>query len=405
MEKILFVSNNTLTDYGLSGGDRILIELIRNWSQKYSTGLLATGECVTLLNKYHALTNVKIYLSSPKKTNFKVYSNFNYFLHAINRTFVGIKAVYKYRSELKNYTHVYSASDFYPDFLPALFLKILNPKINWVAGFYLFAPKPWQKDNPYRTSLSRLFTGFYYWLTQQLSYSIIYHFADIVCVTSDPDIKYFLSSKRNLKKLVVVRGGVDIKLSHLYLKNHRPSLKNKKFNAVFIGRLHYQKGVLMLIDIWKIICNIFPNYQLAIIGNGQLLSDIKKKIKKLKLIKNITLFGFVDGYNKYRIFQNSAIVVHPATYDSGGMATAEAMAWGLPGVSFDLEALKSYYPKGLIKTRCFDLDKFADNIIKLNTDNRLYTKYSQQAIDLIEKHWSWNSRSSDIINQIIKNSK
>ena len=139
MEKILFVSNNTLTDYGLSGGDRILIELIRNWSQKYSTGLLATGECVTLLNKYHALTNVKIYLSSPKKTNFKVYSNFNYFLHAINRTFVGIKAVYKYRSELKNYTHVYSASDFYPDFLPALFLKILNPKINWVAGFYLFA--------------------------------------------------------------------------------------------------------------------------------------------------------------------------------------------------------------------------------------------------------------------------
>ncbi|MFA6007711.1 MAG: glycosyltransferase [Candidatus Shapirobacteria bacterium] len=402
MKNILFISNNTLTDSGLSGGDRILIELVRNWSQKFPTALLATGECVTLFETYHALKKVKIFLSSPKKAKFKIYSNFNYFLHAVNRTFIGVKAVFKYRSELKKYTHIYSASDFYPDFLPALFLKILNPKITWVAGFYLFAPKPWQKNNPYRTSLGRFFTGFYYWLTQRLSYSLIYHFADIVCVTSDPDIKYFFSPKRNRNKIVVVRGGVDIKPSHLYLKKHQPSLKNKKFNAVFIGRLHYQKGVLELIDIWKKVCLKFPKYQLAMIGNGQLLPDIKKKIKKLKLSKNITLFGFVDGTKKFKIFKESAIAVHPSTYDSGGMATAEAMAWGLPGVSFDLEALLSYYPHGLIKTRCFNIDEFADNIIKLNTDEKLYSKYSKQAIDLIENHWSWDSRANDVINQIIK---
>lgn len=405
MKNILFVSNNTLTDSGLSGGDRILIELVKNWSQKYPTGLLATGECITILDRYHALKNVKIFLSSPKKSEFKVYSNFNYFLHAINRTFVGIKAAYKYRSELKDYTHVYSASDFYPDFIPALLLKLINPKLTWVAGFYLFAPKPWQKNNPYRTSLGRFFTGFFYWLTQSLSYFLINQFADIVCVTSNPDIKYFVSNKRNKNKIIVVRGGVDINPSHLYLKKHQSSFKNKKFNAVFIGRLHYQKGVLKLIDIWKKVCIKFPKYQLAIIGNGQLLPDIEKKINKLKITKNITIFGFVDGSDKFKIFQNSAIVVHPATYDSGGMATAEAMAWGLPGVSFNLEALKSYYPQGLIKTRCFNLDEFADNIIKLTTNEELYVKYSRQAIDLIENHWSWDSRSADIINQIIKNSK
>ena len=43
------------------------------------------------------------------------------------------------------------------------------------------------------------------------------------------------------------------------------------------------------------------------------------------------------------------MVVHPAIFDSGGMAAAEAMAWGLPGVSFDLPALKTYYPQGMIK--------------------------------------------------------
>jgi len=56
------------------------------------------------------------------------------------------------------------------------------------------------------------------------------------------------------------------------------------------------------------------------------------------------------------------------------MSAAEAMAWGLPGVSFDLEALKTYYPKGMIKTPCFNHDKFAANIINLLSNQSLYQK-------------------------------
>ncbi|MCX5658081.1 MAG: glycosyltransferase family 4 protein, partial [Candidatus Omnitrophica bacterium] len=214
--------------------------------------------------------------------------------------------------------------------------------------------------------------------------------------------KFFLTKNRSKNKIVVVRGGVNLAPSRKYLKNHTPSLKNKKYKAVFMGRLHHQKGVLELIDIWKKVCTKLPSSQLAMIGDGQLLSDVKKKIKKLGLSKNITLFGFVDGAEKFKIFKESSIVVHPSTYDSGGMATAEAMAWGLPGVSFDLEALRTYYPQGLIKTKCFDYDQFANNIIKLSSDDKLYLKFSRQAIDLIENHWSWDSRSQDIVDQIIK---
>ena len=51
-----------------------------------------------------------------------------------------------------------------------------------------------------------------------------------------------------------------------------------------------------------------------------------------------------------RIFKDSKIVLHAAIYDSGGMAACEAMACELPGVSFDLPALKTCYPKGMFKT-------------------------------------------------------
>jgi glycosyltransferase involved in cell wall biosynthesis len=405
MDNFLFISNNTLTDFGLSGGDRILCELIRNWSQRYSITLLGTDECINQLNYYKALKRVKCLSTAPSKKTIKSFTNTNYFFHALNRTTIGTLTLFKYWSQIKKFKYIYSASDFYPDTLPAFFIKLFHPKTIWIAGFYLFAPKPWQKNNPYKTSFSRYLTGLLYWFTQLLSYFLVYNFSDIVCVTSTPDIKHFISKKRKTNKIIVVRGGVDLKESHKYLQKNTLTLENKKYRAVFMGRLHHQKGVLILIDIWKKVCDQKPNSQLALIGDGQLLADIKKKIKKLGLNKNITLFGFVDGAKKFKIFKSSSIVVHPATYDRGGMACAEAMAWGLPGVSFDLEALKTYYPKGLIKTKCFDIDQFASNIIKLSSDKKIFSKYSRDAINLMEEQWSWNSRSLEIIKQVFKATK
>lgn len=405
MNNFLFISNNTITESGLSGGDRILAELINNWSQTYKCGLLATGECINQLNRYKVLNKVEIYQTAPLKKKIKNFNNISYFIHTIDRTFISIKSLFQYWNQIKSYKYIYSASDFYPDTIPAFLIKIFYPKIIWIGGFYLFAPKPWQKDNPYRTNISRLLTNIYYWLTQQLSYFLVYNFADIVCVTSQPDVKFFISKERKINKIVVVRGGVNLTESRKYLKKYTPTFEGKKYRTLYIGRFHHQKGTLELIDIWKKVCDKIPQAKLAMIGDGQLMPDVKAKIKKLKLSKSIDLFGFVDGIEKFKLFKQAAIAVHPATYDSGGMATAEAMAWGLPGVSFDLEALKTYYPQGLIKTKCFDIDEFAKNIIKLTSDKNLYSKQAKLAIELIEKHWSWDSRAKDVVNQIIKSSK
>ena len=93
-------------------------------------------------------------------------------------------------------------------------------------------------------------------------------------------------------------------------------------------------------------------------------------------------------------------MVHPATYDSGGMAAAEELAWGLPGVSFDLEALMTYYPKGMLKTACFDKDIFARNIISLLTNKNLYRKTAKDAHDLILESWDWNKQVENISQSI-----
>ena len=74
------------------------------------------------------------------------------------------------------------------------------------------------------------------------------------------------------------------------------------------------------------------------------------------------------------------------------------MAWGLPGISFDLEALKTYYPKGMIKTKCGNNSQFAENVMKLIGDETLYDRLSKEARNLIVDVWDWRKRAEKIYN-------
>jgi glycosyltransferase involved in cell wall biosynthesis len=220
-------------------------------------------------------------------------------------------------------------------------------------------------------------------------------FANLIFVTNDIDRKRFLN-KRGLgsDRVIVVRGGVDLKL----LRDvPQPSVRT--YDAVFAGRLHPQKGVLELIDIWRLVCRKFPDARLALIGNGDLEDKLHKRILSYGLDKSVEMLGFVDGRRKIRIFKQSKIVLHPVIYDSGGMAPAEAMACGLPGVCFDLPVLRTYYPRGMIKVPRFNLEQFAEAIIRLLTDSKLYSRMSSEAIEATNS-WDWDSKAMEFLTVI-----
>jgi glycosyltransferase involved in cell wall biosynthesis len=319
--------------------------------------------------------------------------------HIFRRTLKGIEAIRKYGKSLKRLDYIYSVSDFYPDFIPSLYAKLRQPRLKWIAGYYLFAPFPLSPESPYRGK--NFLKGLFYWLMQGPSYFLVRRLADFVFVTSEPDVKKFITARRNSDKVVVIQGGVDLAEAEKYLKSAKIiPLEKRKYDACFVGRFHYQKGVLELVEIWKEVCQKKKNARLAMIGKGPLEEEVKAKIRRFHLEKNIDLLGFKDGKEKYEIFKQSKIIVHPATYDSGGMAAAEGMAWKLPGVSLDLEALKTYYPKGMIKTERGDLRAFADNVLKLLEDPLLYCQTAAAAHKLVKDVWDWRVRAQAIYHQV-----
>lgn len=388
---IYIINNSHVSKRDMSGGEKIAMEFARRWSKLNNIFLCTSNIGMHIWDKYK-VTNIRRTKLLTLKENSSV-------LSYVFRAIFGAFKLGRVKLDQNYENIIYSASDFWPDSIPAFFMKLKNKHTKWVAGFYLFAPKPWRKDSPYKGKM--FLTGLLYYLTQLLIYWLVKRYADMVFVTSEPDVEKFVTKKRGRNKIVVIRGGVDIKPSTEYLNSGNViPFEKRKYDACFVGRFHYQKGVLKLIDIWKFVCKQKPRAKLAIIGIGPLEDRMKEKIEKLGLRENIVLLGFKDREEKYEIFKQSKIVVHPATYDSGGMAACEAMAWGLPGVSFDLKALRTYYPKGMLKTPCFDLEKFASNILTLLEDNGLYKRIRQDAISWA-REWDWQKRAEDILSKVI----
>lgn len=395
----LFIANNNIADDGLSGGDRIFIELARDWSQRMRLELVGCEEAITICRRY-GLDSLKAH-ETTKKLGIADDARLSVMmLNLVKKLAAGLRFQWQHRELLEDNPTIYSVSDFYPDFAPALLAKWLNPKCHWIAGFYLFAPPPFSSASPYKGK-NRL-KGLLYWLSQRPAYWLVNKFADRVFVTSEPDIVHFVGPHREARFVEVIRGGVSTEPVEEYqaLKKELPAMEQRKYDACFLGRFHHQKGVLILADIWAALCRSNPKARLAMIGNGELEAEVKQKFKKLGLLDQVDFFGFLDGERKFEIFRNSKVMVHPATYDSGGMACAEGMAWGLPAVGFDLQALKTYYPKGMLKAPEGDVEAFAAKIHQLLEEPELYQKLSDDAHTLVREAWDWRAQAANFHHRV-----
>lgn len=380
---------------GISGSDRIFIEFARRWqkSNRIIIYVNEEGKKMCLGQKLLAGSNLKyIVWKTPKwaKLGFTVI----YFYRITRSVFEALKISIKNNKD----TVLYSASEFWMDSLPAFILKVRFSKVNWTASWYQTAPNPIIGFAEGKREKTYNFKALLYFLAQYPIKPLISSFCNYVLVNNQLERKQF-PKLNSLDKIKVVIGAVDLEKISKWKKTHR---NNKKiYDAVFQGRFHPQKGVVELIDIWRIVVNRKSDAKMALIGDGPLMGEVEDRIEKLGLKKNIDLLGYVfDGDLKYETFARSKMVVHPALYDSGGMASAEVMAFGVPAIGFDLKAYESYYPKGMVKVEKGDIKKFAHTILKLLVNKKLRDKIAIEGMKMLKANWSWDKRADEVLRGI-----
>lgn len=107
--------------------------------------------------------------------------------------------------------------------------------------------------------------------------------------------------------------------------------ENKKI--ISVGRLEYEKGYDILIEVWKEVFEKHKDWILEIYGEGSLRKELEEKIEKLGLENSLLLKGTVSNIQEK--YLESSIYVMTSRYEGLPMVLIEAMACGLPLVSFD----------------------------------------------------------------------
>jgi glycosyltransferase involved in cell wall biosynthesis len=130
------------------------------------------------------------------------------------------------------------------------------------------------------------------------------------------------------KKMVVMPNPVYINQEDMSLENSDPTRKI----ILNVGRLSDQKDQKTLIRAFAKIADKYPEWDVRIVGEGEHRDFLHNLINELNLTTRVHLIGTTHNIaQEYKIAQ---IFAMPSKYESFGLATAEAMSFGIPAVGF-----------------------------------------------------------------------
>jgi glycosyltransferase involved in cell wall biosynthesis len=127
-------------------------------------------------------------------------------------------------------------------------------------------------------------------------------------------------------KICIIPNGID------FQKINPRRLNKKKFNALFLSRVHKKKGIYDLLISWS---KIRPkNWTLNIVGSGNrdYLNFLKKYCKASKL-NNIKFHGHLVDSKKHEIYKKSDLFILPSYSENFGNVIAEALNYRIPVVT------------------------------------------------------------------------
>ena len=176
---------------------------------------------------------------------------------------------------------------------------------------------------------------------------------------------------------------------------------SKEKEIIYVGRIEYnQKRTDRVVDIWKELEPLYPDWKLTIVGDGKDREDLQKRIDEYGL-KRVEITGFV---NPIRYYQRASILLLTSEYEGFGLVIAEAMSHGVvPVVYNSFESAKDLITdgyNGVLVERPFSVSSFTRKAQELmeNAEWHVLSQNSKIAserfsVNTIVKDWYqlWNN--------------
>lgn len=143
--------------------------------------------------------------------------------------------------------------------------------------------------------------------------------------------KFIVLTKGNLKEWKSLKNILVIPNPLSFYSSKSSALQN--YRIIAVGKQGYQKGYDRLLNAWKLVSENNPDWVLEIYGT------ILPELKLIELSQKLNIENSVRFFSPQKDIESkyleASIFVLSSRYEGFGMVLTEAMACGLPCISFD----------------------------------------------------------------------
>ncbi len=175
-----------------------------------------------------------------------------------------------------------------------------------------------------------------------------------------------------------------------------------------VGRLVEQKGFALLIDVFCRLAEVFPEWELVILGEGPLREQLTEQINQSNCKHRIFLPGSVGNVGQW--YEHADIYVMSSLFEGFPNTLIEAMSYGVPVISFDCDTgprdIIRHNEDGLLVPVGSTAELFKSlQLLMLSTTKR--THFSRRAITVRQSYSPDNviNQWQQLIDGLIKTKK
>jgi glycosyltransferase involved in cell wall biosynthesis len=174
-------------------------------------------------------------------------------------------------------------------------------------------------------------------------------------------------------------------------KKAEPDLPTKRPYILFLGRLHYKKGLDYLADAFARVANRCPDIDLVVAGPdyGE-RANFEGRIAGFGLNGRVHVVGPVHGLRKLELIRGAACFCLPSRSEGFSIAVLEAMAAGIPVVLSTGCHFPAVAETGAGYVAELESGQFADAMLALVEDRERSASMGRAARRLVETSYTWS---------------
>lgn len=372
---------------GVSGGEVCMLEMIKYLDKRNINNVVLTTD--------NGKASFERLLPSSKNINYitvdsyQIEKKLGMFISYIYRTVLSVKLIKNIK--LNSSDLVICHSEFFPNSISSWLLTRNNNHTQSAQFFHMRAPDIFKGyEGQFTGKIQFPKVRIVHYRLNQYLYKLLTKPSTIIFSVNSYNNKYLKKSyPHNQIRTLKSFGGTD---------NTSKSFTNKvtkKYDLIWIGRFHPQKGLKDLLEIIEKTTVSIPDLQVVVLGDGD--TNIRKyfinTLKEKKLLKTVHWPGFVTGREKLSYLNQSKIFVMPSHYESMPIVIIEALSSKVPVVAYDLPVYQSL-GSDILKSPILDTDAMAKWLSYLLTHKRAYAKAVAEATVAGQKH-SWEQTGNE----------